>query len=99
MRKLFAVARTKGKTWDATQPMRSQRQWSELATFMDRLAADGFIVLGGPVGDGDDFLFAIKAADEREIRLTLQQDPWSESGMLEIKSIQPWTILLESTTR
>ena len=45
---------------------------------------------------GDDFLFAIKAADEREIRLTLQADPWSESHMLEIKSIQPWTVLLES---
>jgi len=55
--------------------MRSQRQWSEHAAFMDRLAADGFIVLGGPVGDGDDFLFAINAADEREIRLTLQRDP------------------------
>ncbi len=76
--------------------MRSQLQWPEHAAFMDRLAADGFIVLGGPVGAGDDFLFAIKAADESEIRLTLQRDPWSESGMLEIKSIQPWSILLES---
>jgi len=76
--------------------MRSQLRWSEHAAFMDRLAADGFIVLGGPVGDGDDFLFAIKAADERAIRLTLQADPWSESHMLEIKSIQPWTVLLES---
>jgi len=65
---------------------------------MDRLATDGFIVLGGPVGDGNDFLFAINAADESEIGLTLQRDPWSESGMLEIKSIQPWTILLESGT-
>jgi uncharacterized protein YciI len=69
------------------------------AAFMDALAADGFIVLGGPVGDGDDFLFAIKAADESEIRLTLQRDPWSASAMLEIKSIQPWTVLLESATR
>ena len=45
------------------------------------------------------FLFAVKAADESEIRATLQQDPWSKSGMLEVKSIQPWTILLESPKR
>jgi uncharacterized protein YciI len=98
MKTLFAVVRTKGKTWDANQPMRSQQQWSAHAAFMDTLATDGFIVLGGPVGDGDDFLFAIHALDESEIRLTLQQDPWSDSGMLEIKSIQRWTILLESAT-
>jgi uncharacterized protein YciI len=78
--------------------MRFQRPWSEHAAFMDKLAIDGFIVLGGPIGDGDDFLFAIKASDEGEIRLTLQRDPWSESGMLEIRSIQPWNVLLESAT-
>jgi len=66
---------------------------------MDKLAAQGFVVLGGPLGETGDFLFAIKAADENEIRANLQQDPWSNSGMLDIKSIQPWTILLESRGR
>ena len=71
----------------------------EHAAFMDALAADGLIVLGGPIYSGDDFLFAIKAADESGIRLALEGDPWSESGMLELKSIRTWTILLESAAR
>ena len=99
MRTLFAVVRTKGEAWDATVPMRSQQRWSEHAVFMDGLAAQGFIVLGGPLGETGDFLFAVKATDENEIKATLQQDPWSTSGMLEIKSIQPWIILLESPER
>jgi uncharacterized protein YciI len=99
MRALFAVVRTKGKAWDAAKPMRSQQQWPEHADFMNGLAAQGFIVLGGPLGETGDFLFAVKATDESAIRATLQKDPWSTSGMLEVKSIQPWTILLESPER
>jgi uncharacterized protein YciI len=99
MRTLFAVVRTRGPTWDAANPMRAQPQWTEHAAFMENLAAGGFIVLGGPVGEGGegpDFLFAVAAADEREIRSTLERDLWSRSGMLEVRSIRPWTILLES---
>jgi uncharacterized protein YciI len=96
---LFAVVRTKGSAWDPNKLMRSQQQWSEHASFMDRLAADGFVVLGGPLGDGDDFLLAIKAADEDEARFVLEQDPWTKSGILDVKSVQTWTILLESPER
>ena len=100
MRNLFAVVRTRGPAWDAAQPMRAQRAWAEHAAFMDNLAADGFVVLGGPVGhDEHDFLFAVEAADEREIRSTLERDPWSQSRQLELRSIQPWIILLESADK
>ena len=97
MRTLLAVVRTKGPAWDASQPMRSQQQWPEHASFMDKLAADGFVVLGGPLGETGDFLFAIDANDEAEVSTVLEQDPWSKMGLLEIKSIEPWTILLESS--
>ncbi len=96
MRRLFAVVRTKGRAWDAATPMRSQAGWPEHAAFMDRLAAAGFVVLGGPLGDGDDFLLAVNAADEEEITRTLKRDPWTASGVLDVKSIHPWTILLEA---
>lgn len=99
MRTLFVVVRTRGPAWDAAKPMRAQQQWSEHAAFMDKLAADGFVVLGGPVDEGQDFLFAVKATDERAIRSTLHNDPWSHSGMLEVRSIQRWTILLESADK
>ena len=100
MRNLFAVLRTRGPAWDETRPMRGQRGWAEHAAFMDNLAAGGFVVIGGPVGhDEQDFLFAVKAADERQIRSTLERDPWSQSRQLELRSIQPWIILLESAEK
>jgi hypothetical protein len=49
--------------------MQDQAEWSEHASFMDALAEDGFIVLGGPVGDGNRFMFLIEAESEEEIRL------------------------------
>jgi hypothetical protein len=66
---------------------------------MDKLAADGFVVLGGPLGTSGDILLAIKATDESEVKFTLQRDPCSHSGILDVKSIQLWTILLESAER
>jgi|SRR5215469_1172759 len=92
---LFAVMRTRGAAWEPDKPMRAQRQWSEHASFMEHLAADGFVVLGGPLGDGEDVLLAISATDEREVRFVLQQDPWSKSEILALRSVQPWKILLE----
>jgi uncharacterized protein YciI len=76
--------------------MRSQEHWPEHATFMDELASNRFIVLGGPLGDGDKTLLIVDAADENEIRSTLARDPWSKSGMLEVQSIQLWTVLLQA---
>jgi uncharacterized protein YciI len=97
---LFAVLRARGPAWDPATPMRAQPQWSEHAAFMDNLADDGWIVLGGPVGEEEEeFLFAVKARDEEEIRARLARDPWSQAQMLQIRSIHRWTILLESANR
>ncbi len=76
--------------------MRSQEQWTEHATFMDQLAADGFVVLGGPLGDEGKVLLVVNAADESEVHSTLAQDPWRQSGILEVPAIQRWTILLQA---
>lgn len=96
MKTLFAVTRTRGKAWDQNKSMRSQNQWTEHALFMNRLASDGFIVLGGPLEDGIDILLVVDAVDEDEIISNLADDPWSISGILEVKLIQSWSILLES---
>jgi uncharacterized protein YciI len=70
-------------------------KWTEHATFMNRLAADGFIVLGGPLGQSGDVLLVIDATDANEINAALARDPWSQLELLAIKEIQPWTILLQ----
>ena len=62
---------------------------------MDALTADGFVVLGGPFGegDGDDSLLVVAATDETAIRTRLADDPWS-GDLLTIKSIEAWSVWL-----
>ena len=91
----FLVKRAHGPSWDHTRVRREQRGWDEHAAFMDELTADGFIVLGGPVGDGDGHstLIVVEAPDEAEVRARFAGDPWGED-MLATESVEPWTILL-----
>src|SRR5437016_2360876 len=96
MKRLFVVSRIRGKAWDPARPMNSQVQWPEHATFMDDLATNRFVILGGPLGDDEKTLLVVDAADEGEIRTTLARDPWSKLGMLEVESIQLWTVLLQA---
>jgi uncharacterized protein YciI len=91
----FVVVHKPGPEWDAARGMREQRDWDAHAAFMDELAADGFIVLGGPIGGGGHrAMLVVDAADEAEVRARLDADPW-KPHMLAIDSVRPWTILLE----
>ncbi len=96
MKKLFVVTRVRGKAWDSSKPMRSQKLWEEHAAFMDDLATNRFVTLGGPLDDGPKTLLVIDASDEAEIRNTLARDPWSKSGILELQSVELWTVLLQA---
>jgi uncharacterized protein YciI len=62
---------------------------------MDGLVDDGFIILGGPVGDGQQTLHAVEAADEDEIRTQLARDPWASAGLLQVGPIEPWALWLD----
>jgi uncharacterized protein YciI len=91
---LFAVVqRQHGPKWDLSKPMEEQVLWPEHAAFMNGLVDQGFVLLGGPVGDEGRVLLIVRASDEEEIRATLAEDPWSEDLLL-IASIEPWTIRL-----
>jgi hypothetical protein len=93
----FVVTREPGPSWDHSRPMREQHDWDAHAPFMDGLAAEGFVVLGGPVGDGTRFLLIVDAQDEATIEARLAEDPWTPTE-LRIASIEPWQILLERST-
>jgi uncharacterized protein YciI len=94
----FAVTRERGPKWDAARPMREQDRWDEHAAFMDALADEGFVVFGGPLGDGDRrFMFAVEAASEEAVRARLAADPWVPTEQLVTVDVQPWQILLRST--
>jgi len=90
----FVVIRSHGPAWQANLPMRGQASWDAHAAFMNRLAADGFVVLGGPLGDGERTLLIVEAASPEAVRSRLEPDPWTAMGLLQIDSITPWQILL-----
>jgi uncharacterized protein YciI len=91
----FAVRRRRGPAWNAALTMREQAGWGQHAAFMNALAAEGFIVLGGPLDDGVDVLHIVNAPNEDVIRTRFDADPWTAIALLEIARIEPWTILLD----
>jgi uncharacterized protein YciI len=93
--RLHAVIQEHGAAWDAALALREQAGWPEHASFMDGLVAEGFIVLGGPLADGERVLLAVRAPDEDTVRARLAADPWNQRGLLVTGSVDPWTILLD----
>jgi uncharacterized protein YciI len=89
----FLVERAKGPSWDHSKRRREQAGWDAHAAFMDALAEEGIVVLGGPVGegDGDHALLVVDAKSEADVRTRLAEDPWGED-MLTIVSMRPWTV-------
>ena len=47
----FLVEHVRGPAWDPGRGRRDQAGWDEHASFMDQLADEGIVLLGGPVGD------------------------------------------------
>jgi uncharacterized protein YciI len=92
----FAVTLVHGPAWNSARPIRSQDGWVEHAAFMDGLVEDGFIILGGPVGDGEQTLHAVEASDQDAVRARLAEDPWASAGLLRIGAIEPWALWLDS---
>ena len=92
----FAVTLVHGPHWDGSRRIREQDGWDAHAAFMDGLVGDGFLILGGPVGDGEQTLHVVEAEDENDIRARLAADPWAAAGLLRIGTIEPWALWLDS---
>jgi uncharacterized protein YciI len=92
----FVVPRERGSDWDAARAMRDQDGWDDHAAFMDALAEEGFVVLGGPLGDGDRrFMHVVEAASADAVRERLAADPW-EARQLATVAVEPWQVLLRA---
>jgi hypothetical protein len=90
----LVVLRRSGPEYDHSKPLEEQSGWLEHAAFMDGLVEDGFVVLGGPLGDELRAAHAVEASSEDEIRERLARDPWSGTHLV-VDSIDPWTIRLD----
>ncbi len=94
----YAVTRERGENWDGRLSMRQQEQWEKHAAFMDALADDGFVILGGPLGDGEEkFLLIVAAENEQAIEVRLAGDPWTPLRLLRTASVKRWEILLKAS--
>jgi len=94
----FALTLVHDAGWDPARPIRAQDGWTEHAAFMDGLVEDGFIIVGGPLGNGERTLHVVAAADEHEVRQRLAADPWAVAGLLRVGSIEPWALWLDGRT-
>lgn len=95
----FAVTLVHGPNWDASCQIRDQDAWGEHAAFMDGLVDDGFIILGGPIGNGERTLHVVEAADRRAIEARLSGDPWASMGLLRIGLMEAWALWLDGRQR
>jgi hypothetical protein len=93
---IFLVTRQPGRRWDHARSPRQQAGWNEHAAFMDSLVEDGFVILGGPVGRGTRFVFAVDATSEAEITDRLADDPWEPVGVLRTTLVEPWALWLDA---
>ena len=88
----YLVELANGPAYDESRDRREQDGWDEHAEFMDRLVDEGFVFMGGPIGDGN-VLQVVNAAGNDEILARLAEDPWFET-VLTIVSIRPWDVWL-----
>jgi uncharacterized protein YciI len=95
----FAVTMENGPNFDESRGRREQDLWHEHAAFMDRLVDDGFVIIGGPIGDGGRTMHAIEAESEDAIRTRLAEDPWAPLGILKVGRIEPWQLWLDGRSR
>jgi hypothetical protein len=94
----YVVIFDQGPAWIDSLPMREQRDWAGHATFMNGLTEDGFVVLGGPIGEGTRHRarLIVRSDTAEGIRDRMADDPWAELGLLVMESIEEWEVLLSS---
>ncbi len=93
----FAMVRARGEGWDASRPMRQQEQYEEHMGFLDALADDGFVILGGPLGEREErFLLIFAAENAGAVKERLADDPWTRLRIVRTASVERWGILVQS---
>jgi hypothetical protein len=96
MLQLFAVLRTRGPAWETSRPLEGQADWAGHASFMNALATEGVVLLGGPLEGTSDVLLIMRAGTPDEVRSRLAEDPWARTDLLRISRVAPWTLRLGS---
>ncbi|MBS0272851.1 MAG: hypothetical protein JSR55_00290 [Proteobacteria bacterium] len=94
MKRLFFILRTRGANWDRDRTLEEQDGWSGHVEFMNRLAREGFIVLGGPLEGTPNVLLLAMAENEEAVRARLAGDIWAQQDLLRVERVAPWSLKL-----
>lgn len=94
MKRLFFILRTRGPNWDREKALEEQPGWDAHADFMNGLAKEGFIVLGGPLEGTPNVLLLAMAESEEEVRERLAADIWAVNDLLRVDRVAPWNLKL-----
>jgi len=88
---IYAVLRRPGPAFDSTRPIEEQQDWQPHADFMMRLAAEGFVLMAGPLM-GEGALLIVHAGSEEAVARRLSEDPWTATGLLGVDRILAWDL-------
>lgn len=94
MQNIYAMLSVAGSHHDLSKDAREQPYWDEHAAHIDKLVAEGFIMMGGPSVEGGALLI-VKAEDENEVRERTKDDPWYAHGILKLESVKRWQIFID----
>ncbi len=92
---LHIVRLQRGGPWDWSRGLRDQAGFREHASFLDGLVSAGILLLGGPLEGDREVVLVIDAESAAEVRQALSLDPWAKNLMLQVVSVERWTILLD----
>ena len=95
MKNTFVMISSAGPNRDLSKGTREQPFWTEHAEFIDRLVAEGFVLIGGPLVDEGGSLLIFNAEDENEVRSKMKNDPWLKHGILKLEHIKRWQIFID----
>lgn len=92
----FVVIRERAPVWNRSLQISEQEKFAEHASFMNELTEEGFLVLGGPMEEGERILMIAKAESKEEAQKRIEADPWERAGVLKIVSIWRWEVMIGS---
>jgi uncharacterized protein YciI len=94
----FTVTREAGPAWTDGNGIFEQPGADEHGACMGGLAAEGLILLAGPVAGTEvgrlRVLLIAEAESEADVRRRLADDPWEASGQLVTTVVEPWNLLV-----
>jgi len=86
--------------WFLVQTVYNQEKYAEVRPrhreFLQKLAADGVVGVGGPFGDDSGGAMLIQAEDEAALRKVLDTDPYIVEGALTDFTVQEFKPVLGS---